>query len=284
MNKLDFKIDPANYGCSEARVVSICVEEGQPVDRGETLIEFECDKASFEVSMPADGTLEQICISVGDSICEETKVLVLRTKSLPADQSIVNDSQLTRLKERYPYVAESSSLKAAVEKLESAIRVCLSDPEDAFELARIYQESSTSYSAELPTAPPNESQVEWFGKAVKSKSKTFWKCELVNDSCETEIIGHCNVEQVSRTPRENCNFIGLYVAGPNLPWTCGKLLAQHVLAACKENKLTHHYAITRPMNGPAIKLLRSLGFEETKAEADMDSKPIFFHLWNEYEA
>ena len=130
----------------------------------------------------------------------------------------------------------------------------------------------------LRTATPDESQVEWFRKAIKSESKTFWKCELVTDSGETEIVGHCNVAQVSRTPRENCNFIGLYVAGPDLPWTCGKRLTEHLLDECKKNKLNHLYGITRPSNQPAIKLLRSFGFEETKALADMGTKPIFFQI------
>ena len=53
MQELDIEVDPADYGCQEARVVTVNAAEGQTLQRGDTLIEFECDKASFEVSMPA---------------------------------------------------------------------------------------------------------------------------------------------------------------------------------------------------------------------------------------
>ena len=106
MIEIEIEVDPADFGCQAARVVSICVAEGQQVKRGETLIEFECDKASFEVSMPADGTVRHFLLQEGNKVTKTMTVASILTEQTEAriEDSEVVDQKLNLIKARYGYV------------------------------------------------------------------------------------------------------------------------------------------------------------------------------------
>ena len=226
--------------------------------------------------MPADGILKELRSSIGDSICEKTVIASFAAEDLQAAPTFDSSELLTELIQRYPVVTNSTSFKQAIETLESSVQIESVYIDDAKDMAIIYEESSAPYSDLLPPLAALDELTQWYEDAIHSESKTFWKCELQVAQGKPELIGHCNIERVSRTPRESRHFIGLYVAGPNLPWTCGKLLAQHLINHCEEKGVGGLFGFTRPENRSAIKLLRHFGFAETGTESEGGSEPICF--------
>jgi pyruvate/2-oxoglutarate dehydrogenase complex dihydrolipoamide acyltransferase (E2) component len=73
-NTVNVEILPEDFGCADARVVAIHVSEGETAETGKRLVDFECDKATFEASMPGDGLIEKIHVRVGDVLSEKTTV------------------------------------------------------------------------------------------------------------------------------------------------------------------------------------------------------------------
>ena len=61
---MNMKIKMPDLGTTveEMKVVRWLVDEGQPVKRGEPLLEVETDKATVEVESFVTGTLKEICV------------------------------------------------------------------------------------------------------------------------------------------------------------------------------------------------------------------------------
>jgi pyruvate carboxylase len=57
-------------------VASIAVSVGQKVKEGETLVTLEAMKMFAAISAPAAGTVQEICIKIGDNV--ESKDLLVR--------------------------------------------------------------------------------------------------------------------------------------------------------------------------------------------------------------
>jgi pyruvate/2-oxoglutarate dehydrogenase complex dihydrolipoamide acyltransferase (E2) component len=61
---------------TKANVVRWLKREGEPVKRGEPLVELSTDKISYELDSPSDGVLlkilaaETVDVPVGDPLCE----------------------------------------------------------------------------------------------------------------------------------------------------------------------------------------------------------------------
>lgn len=64
-------------GSENVDVIEVCVEVGQEVEEGESLIVLESDKASMEVPSPASGKVVSISIAEGDKVSEGSDILVL---------------------------------------------------------------------------------------------------------------------------------------------------------------------------------------------------------------
>jgi dihydrolipoamide dehydrogenase len=70
----------------EVPVIEILVEPGQEVAAEDPLITLESDKATMEIPAPQGGTVEEILVSVGDSVSEGTPILRLAAEA-PAQQA-----------------------------------------------------------------------------------------------------------------------------------------------------------------------------------------------------
>lgn len=71
--------DLATNEGAELTIVSWLVEIGQPVKRGQNLLEVETDKAVQEVECIATGTLETIHVPAGEAVPVGTIIATITT-------------------------------------------------------------------------------------------------------------------------------------------------------------------------------------------------------------
>src|SRR5690606_22926226 len=70
-------------GSENVDVIEVCVEAGQVVKEGESLIVLESDKASMEIRSPGSGTAVRLIVKEGDKVSAATPVRVLASGSAP---------------------------------------------------------------------------------------------------------------------------------------------------------------------------------------------------------
>lgn len=71
-------------GAENVDVIEVCVQVGQEIQEGESLIVLESDKSSMEVPAPASGKVVSISIKEGDKVSAGSSILVLSTGAAPA--------------------------------------------------------------------------------------------------------------------------------------------------------------------------------------------------------
>lgn len=268
MSEQTLMLDPMDFGCEQAKVVSVHVQPGQSSLEGESLVEFECDKASFELSMPCDGIVNAILVDIGDLIVGGAEIARISAK-VPNSKTTDHVQPVGELAERYPMVGSAASLKEAVQILNQAVKVTAATRSDAPSIAKIYAESALT--ASTGQAPVLDDQcIAWFERALDQPNKLYWKCELESGVGTPEVIGHCNIERVERTPEISYHFIGVYVAAPSLPWTPAVTLVSEALKYCENNQIKRLIAVTHATNHSAIRLLASTGFKEIGSVADIN--------------
>lgn len=64
----DIVIPPTADGSAEVTIVSWLKEVGSPVKKGEDLAEATTEKITLYVTAPADGTLQEINVPVGEKV------------------------------------------------------------------------------------------------------------------------------------------------------------------------------------------------------------------------
>ncbi len=61
----------------EGLIANWLKQEGDPVERGENILEVETDKALLEVESTASGVLKQILVPVGDTVPINTTLALI---------------------------------------------------------------------------------------------------------------------------------------------------------------------------------------------------------------
>lgn len=90
--KLDVMV-PDIGGATDVDVIEILVKPGQSVEKGQSLVTLEGDKATMDIPSPASGTVETMLLKIGDKVAQGTPVLVMNAteemavKSSPPAQS-----------------------------------------------------------------------------------------------------------------------------------------------------------------------------------------------------
>jgi pyruvate dehydrogenase E2 component (dihydrolipoamide acetyltransferase) len=74
---MDVKLPPLGEGVDSGSVVAILVKEGDPIAKGQGIIELETGKAVAPVPSPAAGKVTKIIVSVGDKISVGQPILSL---------------------------------------------------------------------------------------------------------------------------------------------------------------------------------------------------------------
>ena len=64
----DIKLPEVGEGITSGTVISIAVNVGDTISKGQDLLEFETDKASLPVPSPVDGVVKEILINAGDEV------------------------------------------------------------------------------------------------------------------------------------------------------------------------------------------------------------------------
>lgn len=256
-------VNPSSFGCADAKVVGVAFRNGEAAAEGMTLIECECDKSVFEVTMPAAGTVEAVHVQVADILAGKTLVASVSVeKRIDSHTGSGNDSGLTDLKQLYPSISQCPSVEEAVAMLSDMATVRPAVGSDAAALARIYGESSSCIPGYDEANTDHGRNVTWFQNALLSHSRTLLVCELMSPDGQSKQIGFCNVEEVNRAPSVTYYLIGLYVAGPTLVWTSGRTLVDSAFEFCRASGIQHLIAFTHARNTPALKLLARCGFTE----------------------
>ncbi|WP_296805882.1 dihydrolipoyl dehydrogenase [Thiolapillus sp.] len=63
----------------EVEVIEVLVEPGDVIEKEDSIITLESDKASMEIPSPASGTVKEVKVGVGDKISEGSLLLMLET-------------------------------------------------------------------------------------------------------------------------------------------------------------------------------------------------------------
>ena len=71
------------------KIVRWLIAEGQPVKKGEPLLEVETDKAVAEIEAPATGVLGKVSAREGDDVPVGTVIAVILPEGQPQDQPVV---------------------------------------------------------------------------------------------------------------------------------------------------------------------------------------------------
>lgn len=86
-----------NIGVDQVEVIEICVSVGDKVSTDDSIFIGETDKASMEIPISADGTIEEIYIKVGDKVTPNSDMVKISSaESEPVEEienSIPNEAQ-----------------------------------------------------------------------------------------------------------------------------------------------------------------------------------------------
>ena len=88
--KLDVMI-PDIGGATDVDVIEILVKAGQSVEKGQSLVTLEGDKATMDIPAPASGMVETILLKIGDKVAQGAPVLVMNATEEIAVKSSAPD-------------------------------------------------------------------------------------------------------------------------------------------------------------------------------------------------
>ncbi|MBA2710562.1 MAG: dihydrolipoyllysine-residue acetyltransferase [Tatlockia sp.] len=66
-------------GAADVEVIEIMVSEGQQIEKDQSLITLEGDKATMDIPAPAAGIVEKIALKTGDKVSQNDLILILKT-------------------------------------------------------------------------------------------------------------------------------------------------------------------------------------------------------------
>ena len=81
---MEVKIPKLGDNIDKADILSILVSVGDTLEKDQSILELESDKASVEIPSPAAGVVTEIRVQAGDSVSEGTVVLLLSGSTAPA--------------------------------------------------------------------------------------------------------------------------------------------------------------------------------------------------------
>jgi pyruvate dehydrogenase E2 component (dihydrolipoamide acetyltransferase) len=111
-------------------VVEVLVAPGQRVEKEQSLIVLESDKATTEVPSPVAGVIEEVRVRVGDQVNEGDLIAVLRAEA-PAESKQARASAKPAAPKPAPAAAKPAPRSAAPRAAQPAAREPASEPEAA---------------------------------------------------------------------------------------------------------------------------------------------------------
>ena len=83
----EVKVPELGEGIESTQISSILIEVGEQVQKGQSLLEVESDKASIEIPAPCKGTVKEIYVQNGQSIRIGQKILSLELELLATEEA-----------------------------------------------------------------------------------------------------------------------------------------------------------------------------------------------------
>ena len=118
---------------SDVEVIEVLVKPGDHVEKDDSLVVLESDKASMEIPSPLEGTIDSIEVKVGDKVDEGDLILILSTDASPSpgeqDAEVEQDAGVeSSAQESTPVDAASSVVGDAENVAEVAAEPVVSLP------------------------------------------------------------------------------------------------------------------------------------------------------------
>ncbi len=110
----------------EVEVIEILVNAGDTIDKEDSLISLESDKATMEIPSPEAGTVKEVKVALGDKVSPGSVILLLEsTVTVASTQSESKDSRAQANTSSSPAVANATEteIPAPVDSAEPADEV-----------------------------------------------------------------------------------------------------------------------------------------------------------------
>lgn len=90
---IEIKLPDLGENIESGDVINIPISEGQIVEKGDTILELETDKATLDVPVEESGTISKILVSIGDSVTVGQPVVLLETSISPSENKTEQTSK-----------------------------------------------------------------------------------------------------------------------------------------------------------------------------------------------
>ena len=70
----------------DVEVIEVLVQPGDAIEKEQSLITLESDKATMEIPSPTSGVVKELKVKVGDKISQGAPILMVEEKGAPADK------------------------------------------------------------------------------------------------------------------------------------------------------------------------------------------------------
>ncbi len=97
----------------EVEVIEVLVKPGDAVEKEQSLVTLESDKATMEIPSPAGGVVKEIRVKVGDKVSKGSEILVLEDGRAPAEAPRAEKSKEPKERKAPKQAAEARPAKAA---------------------------------------------------------------------------------------------------------------------------------------------------------------------------
>ncbi len=112
-NLIEIKV-PGIGDFKDVAIIEIAVTAGTSVNKEDTLITIESDKATLDIPSPAAGTVKGIKVKVGDKVSEGSLILILEVPESTPDQSAEEKPAAVKSEDPVPYNTTGTSGSADI--------------------------------------------------------------------------------------------------------------------------------------------------------------------------
>ncbi|MGA7985039.1 MAG: biotin/lipoyl-containing protein, partial [Burkholderiales bacterium] len=84
----------------DVEVIEVLVGPGDAIEKEQSLITLESDKATMEIPSPAAGVVKELKVKVGDKISQGTLILMVEEKGAPAGKPVPEKKEKDKEKEK----------------------------------------------------------------------------------------------------------------------------------------------------------------------------------------
>lgn len=163
----DIKLPDLGEGIESADVVSVLVNQGDTIEKEQSILEIETDKATVEVPSPAEGTVAEIKVQSGQSV-SVGDVLMTLEEGGSEEQASDSDQHQTKEKPEKKEPEEDKKKQESQQQKESEQEQEDSEKEEAREAEAKEAEDEASAESQAETEQRSESE----GKAETSEPET----------------------------------------------------------------------------------------------------------------